>query len=484
MSKLNSTIIIDVSAMFLSILPLFRAQAADRPAAGRPRPPNIVFIMADDLGYGDLGCYGQQRIKTPGLDRMASEGVRFTQWYAGSTVCTPSRCALMTGLHTGHSFLRSNGGHDLRPQDVTVAEALKDAGYETALIGKWGLGDAKSDGTPNRQGFDYFFGYLDNVHAHNYYPPFLWRNADRVPLKNVVPDARPSGAGVATERVQYSQDLFTEEALAYLDRAKTGHAKPFFLYLAYTTPHANNEAKNKGMEVPDLGEYANTDWPEPQKGHAAMITRLDRDIGRVLDKLKELGMEQNTVVFFTSDNGPHKEGGNDPLFNHSNGPFRGWKRDLTEGGIRVPMIVRWPGVTPAGVTCDYVGYPPDFIPTAMELAGAEAPKGLDGLSAVPSIRGQAERQQAHAYLYWEFYERVPAQAARIGDWKGIRQPFPVGRIQVYDLKSDPGETNDVAGENVEVMRAFEARMNEAHKAPEDGSGSAPPPRPAAQRARQ
>jgi uncharacterized sulfatase len=471
MSKLYA-IVIAVSAMFLSETPVLAAgQGSGRPAQ-RDRPPNIVFIMADDLGYGDLGCYGQQRIKTPRLDRMAAEGVRFTQWYAGSTVCTPSRCALMTGLHTGHSYLRSNGGADLRPQDFTVAEALKDAGYDTALIGKWGLGDAKSEGIPNKQGFDYFYGYLGNVHAHNYYPPIIWRNRDRVPLKNVVPEGqwKTPGSGVATVRVQYSQDLFTEEALAYLDRARAG-GEPFFLYLAYTTPHANNEAKNKGMEVPDLGEYANTDWPEPQKGHAAMITRLDRDVGRVLDKLKELGLEQNTVVFFTSDNGPHKEGGNDPLFNHSNGPFRGWKRDLTEGGIRVPMIVRWPGVAPAGVTSDHVGYHPDFFPTAMDLAGAETPKGLDGLSFLPSIRGEAGKQRTHKYLYWEFYERVPTQAMRVGNWKGIRQPFPVGHIQVYDLKADPGETQDVAAQHVDVMHRFEGLMNEAHKAAEDGSGA-------------
>ena len=425
--------------------------------------PNIILILADDLGYGDLGCYGQRRIKTPNLDRMAAEGVRFTQFYAGSTVCTPSRCALMTGLHTGRAYLRGNGPYDLRARDVTVAELLKGAGYATALVGKWGLGDAKSEGVPNRQGFDYFYGYLENVHAHNYYPPFLWRNDQKVALKNVVPEGqwKAPGSGVATEKVEYSGDLFTQEALAYLDRAKDG-GKPFFLYLAYTAPHANNEARDKGMEVPDLGGYAHTDWPEPQKGHAAMISRMDRDIGRLLDRLKQLGIDGNTIVLFSSDNGPHKEGGNDPLFNDSNGPFRGWKRDLTDGGIRVPMIVRWPGVAPAGVTSEFVGYHPDVVPTLAEIAGASAPAGLDGISFLPSIRGQADRQKPHDYLYWEFYEQGSAQAVRLGNWKGIRKPMFTGSVELYDIQSDPGEERNIAAQHPDVVAKIQSAMKEAH----------------------
>jgi len=292
------------------------------------RKPNIIFILADDLGYGDLGCYGQTVIQTPALDRMAREGIRFTQCYAGSTVCAPSRCCLMTGLHTGHAHVRGNALVPLRPEDRTVAEVLKDAGYATALIGKWGLGEPESTGVPNRKGFDYFFGYLNQGRAHNYYPEFLWRNEEEFPLQGNV-EVQPR---VSSERVQYSHDLFVSEALQYVEEHQS---EPFFLYLALTIPHANNEggrATGDGMEVPDYGAYKDKDWPNPQKGHAAMISRMDRDVGRLLDTLKALGIDEDTVVFFTSDNGPHKEGGADPEFFKSSGPLRGIKRDLYEGG--------------------------------------------------------------------------------------------------------------------------------------------------------
>src|SRR6266508_3309124 len=287
------------------------------------RRPNVVFILADDLGYCDLGCYGQKRIQTPNLDRMAKEGMRFTQFYAGSTVCAPSRCALMTGLHTGHCLIRGNARQDLRPTDVTVVRLLKGAGYTTGVVGKWGLGTEGDTGVPTKQGFDSFFGYLDQVHAHNYYPHFLIRDERRITLKNEVPATgeKPIGSGVATKKVEYSHDLFAKEALDFIEKNKE---RPFFLYLAFTIPHANNEAGKKGMEVPDYGIYKDNDWPEPQKGHAAMITRMDADIGRLFARLKRLGLDENTIVFFSSDNGPHKEGGADPAFNRSSGPLRGF----------------------------------------------------------------------------------------------------------------------------------------------------------------
>jgi arylsulfatase A-like enzyme len=336
-------------------------------AADAPRP-NIVFLLADDAGYGDFGCYGQQRIKTPNVDRLAAEGMRFTQFYAGATVCSPSRATLMTGLHNGHGWIRANDPKNIRPQDVVIPEVLKKAGYTTGIVGKWGIGVEGSDGVPNKKGFDFSYGYLNNHHAHNHYPSFLWRNGQKEMLPNVVPDELPTGAGVATKKVKYSDDLFGDEAVKFIEREGKAD-KPFFLYLAFTVPHANNEAKNKGMEVPDYGEYANTDWPEPQKGQAAMVTRMDMHVGRVLAKLKEMNLEEKTLVIFTSDNGPHREGGNNPDFNHSSGPLRGIKRDLTDGGIREPFVVRWPGKIKAGVTNDFVGFFGDMMPTFAELAG-------------------------------------------------------------------------------------------------------------------
>jgi arylsulfatase A-like enzyme len=442
--------------------PAATARAAGPPkdaGAGRARP-NMIFILADDLGYGDLGCYGQKRIQTPNLDRMAAEGMRFTQFYAGSTVCAPSRCALMTGLHTGHCYIRGNAKQDLRPEDVTVARVLKAAGYTTGLVGKWGLGHEGSPGVPTRQGFDSFYGYLDQHHAHNYYPSFLMRDEKRVPLRNVVPGPGPFGKGVATKKVDYSHDLMAEEALAFLDRNK---GRPFFLYLAFTTPHANNEAGKKGMEVPDYGIYKDKDWPEPQKGHAAMITRMDRDVGRLLARLKEHGLDKDTLVFFTSDNGPHREGGNDPDFNHSRGPLRGIKRDLYEGGVRVPLIARWPGKVAAGSTSDFVGAFWDVMPTLAELAGAGArlPARLDGVSFVPTLLGQKAKQKQHDSLYWVFYERGGARALRMGRWKAVQQPASAP-IELYDLDKDLGERNDVARLHSDVVVKMRKVMDESY----------------------
>ncbi|MGH9841719.1 MAG: arylsulfatase [Blastocatellia bacterium] len=430
--------------------------------------PNVIFILADDLGYGDVGVYGQRKIKTPNLDRLANEGMRFTDFYAGSTVCAPSRCVLMTGRHLGHCWVRGNAGRanmsaqTLRDEDQTVAEIFKDAGYATALIGKWGLGELGSAGHPNRQGFDYFFGYLNQRHAHNYYPSFLIRNSERFPLKNVVENEDEESAGWAKEKVEYSPDALAAEALGWLEQNR---GKPFFLYLALTAPHANNEAARDlgdGAEVPDYGIYADQNWPKQEKGKAAMITRMDRDIGRVLAKLKELGVDRNTLIIFSSDNGPHKEGGNDPEFFKSSGPLRGFKRSLTEGGIRAPFIVRWPGKVKAGMVSTHVGYFGDFLATVCELTGQPLPQGLDSISFAPALFGQSKQQRRHEYLYWEFYEQGGRQAVRFGDWKAIREPMFTGKVQLYDLGKDIGERNDVSVANPDVVKRAVALMDKAH----------------------
>lgn len=432
-------------------------------AGGEPRP-NIIYIMADDLGYGDLGCYGQSEISTPNIDRMARQGMRFTGHYAGSTVCAPSRCCLMTGLHTGHAYIRGNsevkpmGQEPLPAGTETVARLLNQAGYRTALCGKWGLGGPGSTGHPNRQGFDYFFGYLCQRHAHNYYPEYLFENEREFPLEgNVMPEPkRDDGAGVAEAKETYAHDVIAEKALEFI-RSSSG--SPFFLYFSPTIPHANNEAGDTGMEVPDQGIYANRDWPEQQKNMAAMVSRLDRDVGRLLDLLDELGIADNTVVLFTSDNGPHREGGNDPDFFDSNGPLRGIKRDLYEGGIRVSMIARWPERIIAGAVTDHPSAFWDFMPTACEIAGIEAPAGIDGISYLPTITGG--EQPEHDYLYWEFHERAASnQAVRTDNWKGVRHG-PSSPLELYDLDTDIGEQNDIAAGHPEVVGRIEEIMERA-----------------------
>ena len=442
-------------------------------------PPNIIFIMADDLGYGDLGCYGQQLVQTPRLDQMAAEGLRFTNFYAGNTVCAPSRSVLMTGQHMGHTFVRGNAGganvasQTLRDEDVTVAEVLKQAGYTTALCGKWGLGDEApggASGLPNRQGFDFFYGYLNQVHAHNYYPEFLWRNEVKEPLRNVVKSVQRRyggfAGGWATKKIDYSHDLVTAEALNFIRQQSNHGAQPFFLYLALTIPHANNEATGgtgDGQEVPDYGIYADQPWRQQDKGQAAMITRMDADVGRLLDLLNELGIADNTLVMFTSDNGPHSEGGYRTAHFDPNGPLRGMKRDLYEGGIRVPMIARWPGTVPAGRTTDHIGYFGDLMATAAELASTTTPQNLDSISFLPTLLGHADEQRQHPYLYWEFYEQGGKQAVRAGRWKAIRKPWNAqGVTELYDLETDIGETRNLAAEHPEELRRLEAWLQEAH----------------------
>jgi arylsulfatase A-like enzyme len=444
---------------------LFAAFSLLTSACSEAPKPNIVLIVADDLGYGDLGSYGQKNIRTPVLDGLARQGMRFTDHYAGSTVCAPSRSALMTGQHTGHTPIRGNsevrpmGQRPLSSDVVTLAEVMQAGGYRTGLIGKWGLGGPGTSGAPNRQGFDYFFGYLCQRHAHNYYPEFLFRNTERVPLQNVAGEPkREDGAGVAVKRVEYSHDLIAEEALGFVDR---NYGQPFFLVLTVTIPHANNEAGDQGMEVPDLGPYADLDWPPAQKAHAAMITRLDSDIGRLLERLESHGIADKTLVMFTSDNGPHREGGNDPDFNDSNGALRGTKRDLYEGGIRVPLIARWPRHIPANSTSDHPSAFWDYMPTLAEVAGLPAPVGGDGISMVAALTGDAGRQQKHEFLYWEFHEGSSSkQAVRMGDWKAVRLA-PGAPIELYDLSTDIGEQNDVAAANPEVVQEIEAYLKVA-----------------------
>ena len=424
----------------------------------QPRPrPNILLIQADDLGYGDLSAYGQARFTTPALDRLAREGVRFTEYYSGSTVCAPSRTTLMTGMHTGHAWIRGNGDIPLRPEDVTIGEVLRDAGYRTAVIGKWGLGTPGTTGQPDRQGFEHAFGFLDHRHAHRQYTDHLWRNGER--------------AAVDLER-DYVNDLFTAETSAFIQR---DDSRPFFIYLNYTVPHAELRAPEDSMapvrghfpekpfenqkadarptgasaEVPSLGYRSQ---PEPRAAFVAMITRMDRDIGRLTDLLRARGIDRNTLVMFTSDNGPHQEGGADPAFFKSSGPLRGIKRDLYEGGIRVPLIASWPGTIPAGRVSGHPAAHWDIMPTLAEFAGAQIPPAIDGASIARALRG--ERQPPHDFLYWEFHERGFQQAVRMGPWKAVRLKKDAP-LELYNLASDPSEQRDVAAANPKIVAQIE-----------------------------
>lgn len=429
-------------------------------AAAVPAKPNIIFILADDLGYGEIGCYGQKIIQTPRIDQMAREGMRFTQCYAGATVCAPSRSVLMTGQHHGRTRVRGNAGNQnplaqsLRSNDVTVARVLQSAGYKTALVGKWGLGDVgvAEQGLPRRHGFDYFFGFLNQHHAHNHYPDYLWRNEEKVPLPNDLVPVGDQGGGYAKNPKVYADDLFADEAVKFIGENR---AQPFFLFLSLVVPHANNERNRElknGAEVPDFGPYADKPWPEPDKGHAAMVTRMDSYVGRVLDELKRLELDERTLVIFTSDNGPHKESGHNAERFKPYGAVRGYKRDLTDGGIRVPFIARWPGTVKPGKVSEHVGYFGDFMATAAELVGASLPATqLDSVSFLPALLGKRP-QQKHEWLYFEFHEGGFKSAAILdGRWKGIRGSGTNAAFQLYDLKRDLGETNNLAAKRSDLV---------------------------------
>jgi arylsulfatase A-like enzyme len=430
---------------------------------GDSSSPNIIYILADDLGYADVGCYGGRIIRTPQIDRMCREGMKFTQHYSGSTVCAPTRCVLMTGLHTGHARIRGNGGPDLSPDDITIVGVLRDAGYATGVIGKWGLGEAGSSGIPTKQGFDEWFGYLNQGNAHHYYPPFLWRNEEKI----LFPDN-------PVKRTHYSHDLFTEEALGFISR----HGKrPFFLYLAYTIPHVDLDVPEDSIEpyldvIEEKGPYGTPGGQhyrhseKPRATFAGMVSRLDRDVGRILDKIRESGLDTNTLVIFSSDNGPTPAGGADPDFFDGNGPLRGIKRDLYEGGIRIPMIAWWPGKIHPGSVTDHVSAHWDVFPSLAQLSGAPASTWAhsDGISFLPTLFARPERQQQHDYLYWEFYEQGGKQAIRQGKWKGVRTGLrrnPDARLQLFDLDADVGEQHDLASSFPEVAGQLLRLMHDA-----------------------
>ncbi|REJ91081.1 MAG: N-acetylgalactosamine-6-sulfatase [Planctomycetota bacterium] len=468
---MTGTLFSPIAPLFTLVILLVPAMAADAVAKERP---NIILILADDLGYGEVGCYGQRLIQTPRLDRMAAEGMRFTQFYAGASLCASSRNVLLTGEHTGHCRVRDNGHpsiQTLRPADVTLAEVLKPVGYSTAIVGKWAIGGdlPETGGRPEDQGFDFFYGYLNSVAAHNYYPEYLWRNRDKEPLGNVVKKVGKGYAGFvggrATKRVAYSHDLFMSEALGWI---REHRERPFFLLLTPTIPHANPEARKdtgNGTEVPDLGIYEGKPWTEQNKGHAAMITRLDTGVGALLDLLDELDLEERTLVIFTSDNGPHNEAGHSPEFFDANGPLREAKFSLWEGGLRVPTIMRWPGVIEPGRVSDHLGYFGDFMATFCELSGGERPTpphGLDSVSFLPTIRGDAEAQPQHEFLYWELIGWSPREAVRFENWKAIRAPLGFGQTLLFDLSNDLSEQHNVSDKYPDVVRRAERYMDASH----------------------
>lgn len=435
--------------------------------------PNIVFILADDLGYGDLSCYGQQHFQTPNLDKMAAGGMRFTQHYSGTSVCAPSRCSVMTGKHTGHTAIRGNkewkpeGQWPMKAEAVTVAELLKQAGYVTGAFGKWGLGYPGSEGDPNLQGFDEFYGYNCQRLAHNYYPGHLWDNR----LKVEIPENNGDKFGV------YAPKLIHERALQFIEKNKD---KPFFLFYPNIIPHAElllpeeNLAEYRGKFQPEnafkgaepgdknFREGGYGTQPESHAAFAAMVSLLDKQVGEILSKLKELGLEKNTLVIFSSDNGPHREGGADPDYFDSNGPLKGYKRDLYEGGIRVPMIAFWEGRIVAGSTSDHVSAFWDFLPTVAEIAGVKTPENTDGISYLPALLGKEQKQ--HDHLYWEFHELGGRQAVRKGDWKLVSyQIFDPAKttIELFNLAEDIGEENNVADKHPEFVKELSELMKTA-----------------------
>jgi len=458
MKKLNLWLVIGFS---LLIIHGCASKKSEESETGRR--PNIIYILADDLGYGDLSCYGQTKFSTPNIDKLAEEGIQFTQHYSGSTVCAPSRSSLMTGLHTGHTPIRGNkewkpeGQWPMGSEWYTIAEMMKEAGYVTGAFGKWGLGYPGSEGDPNNQGFDEFFGYNCQRMAHNYYPYHLWKNQEKVMLDG----------NEGTEKGTYAPEIIHRQAIDFLEKNKD---KEFFLYYPSVIPHAelfapeNYMEKYRGKFLPEkqyegvdegerykLGAYGSQ--PESHAAFAAMVNYLDDQVGEIVSKLKELGIDENTIIMFSSDNGPHLEGGADPDYFDSNGIYRGYKRDLYEGGIRVPMIVRWPGKVKADSKSDHISAFWDVMPTFADIIDVNAPEDIDGISFLPTLIDKDQSQ--HDYLYWEFHERGGRQAVRQGDWKlVVYNVFSEESLspELYNLKNDPGEDNNLASQYPERVQ--------------------------------
>ena len=446
------------------------ALGAQALAAQTPRQPNIVWFMADDLGWGDVGCYGQKSIRTPNIDRLAAEGIRFTDGYAGGTVCAPSRSVLMTGLHGGHTPIRSNpGGVPLLPGEHTVADLLHAAGYKTGLFGKWGLGDIHTTGVPWKHGFDEFFGALHQAHAHFQYPRFLYSNEREYPLRG----------NDAPGRQTYANDAIHEKSVDFIRRHQR---QPFFLYCSPTMPHFEPHVPDDSIaeyrgKIPNGEPFTGGDnarlkrQDELGPAYAGMVTRVDRYLGNIMRLLKELNLDNDTIVFFTSDNGGMMQHFNHDFFRNVGG-MRGQKGNMYEGGVRVPLIARWPGRIRAGQVSSFAWGFQEFLPTAAEIAGVSPPPGIDGISAVPALLGK--QQKPHEYLYWElpryvaatgeFRDETPLQAMRRGEWKAVR-PKPGGPLELYNLSADPGETKDLAASRPDLIADFEQRLKSARIAP-------------------
>ena len=437
---------------FLTPFLLLTACSKTEEVRSSKRLPNIIFIMADDLGYGDLGIYGQQRVPTPHIDSLAGQGIRFTQAYAGGPVCTPSRCALMTGLHNGHTAARDNVPHYntyLKEEDNTVAELLKDRGYRCGGIGKWSLGDPGTEGDATNQGFDMWYGYQNQDHAHYYFPEYL-DDSDS-------PSGRAEFPENSKTRSVYSHDAMTERALNFIIESRE---EPFFLYAAYTVPHfASRNEDPDGLAVPSLEPFTDKPWSLAARKYAAMVAKLDNDVGRIVDLVDEIGLGEHTLIIFTSDHGPLGRGPVDEL--NSNGPLRGAKRTMYEGGLRVPFIARWPGKIPANKVSNEIITFWDMLPTFAEIAGVRTPRDIDGHSVLNAIKG-GTNDSSHEYLYWDYghCRQRYDQAVRLGNWKGIRLGLD-SPIQLYDLSADLSETHDLANEYPDVVENINSIMESA-----------------------
>ncbi|QDU73097.1 Arylsulfatase [Bremerella volcania] len=452
-------------AGLLLLVPSFACAAEDA-------KPNVIFIYVDDLGYGDLGCFGQQKIATPQLDQMASDGIKLTSFYAGCTVCRPSRLVLWTGRHLGHQPINDNKPYTMKSSDHTIAELMKEQGYTTGGVGKWAMGTPGSGGEPIYHGFDFWCGYLDQGEAHNYYPPHIWRcegdKVEELPLPgNVLMDDKNARGRVAKldTRKTYSHDVMTQEAFDFVRRNAD---KPFLLHIHWTIPHANNEGgrvTGNGSEIPSYGPYADKDWPDPEKGFAAMVTHMDSDVGKLRDLLKELKIEDNTLLIFTSDNGPHQEGGHKVDFFDSNGPLKGYKRTVYEGGIRVPFIAVWPGKIPAGTESGITFNAYDVMATYADLTQAKRVPLNDGLSFLPTLLSKqqkvvVENRKPDPKQRISYSSFAKMEAARQGPFKAVRQA-PDKPIELYNLNEDIGETTDIAKDHPTIVQMMGNFMKEA-----------------------